>query len=503
MLIIMDGVGLNPSRKDNAVALARTPNLDRIYSSYPTTVLEASGIPVGLPEGQMGNSEVGHLTLGAGAKLRQDLVKINESIDDGSMAKNPAVLDALKRASDTGLINLVGLVSDGGVHSHVDHLVALIEVCKNQGVIPRLHMITDGRDTAPQCATSYLDAVEPALQSAGGSIVTVCGRYYAMDRDNRWERVEQAWQLMIKGHGATAESARAGIESAWQAGETDEFIKPILLPDYSVADAGGEWLFFNFRNDRPRELSEALAATEFDGFDREEFSPVSLTTLTRYHADYPFPVAFEKEVPDTTIGEIVSDAGITQLRSAETEKYPHVTFFFSGGREDPFPHETRLLVDSPDVATYDLKPEMSAYGIRDGILDALAKEDQGMIIVNFANGDMVGHTGVREAVIRSVEVVDECVGALCDAAEKHNCSVLVTADHGNADMLLDPVTGAAHTQHTTFPVPCAVIDKSAWRLGNGHDLTSIAPTMLQLMGIAQPAKMSGRSFLLEEIDTDA
>lgn len=497
LLVIMDGIGVNPSKLDNAVALADTPNLDKIWSTHPTCLLEASGRAVGLPEGQMGNSEVGHLTLGAGTVLRQDLVKIADAIDDGSFASNEAIAGALSRAkAQSAPLHLIGLVSDGGVHSHTDHLIALLGLCADQGVKPIVHMITDGRDTAPKSARQFLDSVTEALSAAQGRIGTVSGRYYAMDRDTRWERVEQAWQAMVNGEGRQASSAAAAIDAAYDAGETDEFILPTVIDGYAGLASGAEAFFFNFRNDRPRELSEALGLEEFNGFDRGEAARVSLSTMTRYESSYPFPCAFTRDEPGKTLGQVVSDAGIAQIRSAETEKYPHVTFFFNGGRDEPLPNESRLLVDSPKVATYDLQPEMSAVPVTDGIVQAMSEGTAGLIVVNLANGDMVGHTGVREAVIKSVETVDVMVGRMWEAAQQYGYSVVLTADHGNADMLVDPVTGNAHTQHTTFPVACTVHDTIAWELGNGNALTAIAPTILQLMGLDRPESMSGRSLLL-------
>ena len=502
LLIIMDGIGVNPSSDNNAVAMAATPNLDRIYAANSTTVIEASGLPVGLPAGQMGNSEVGHLTLGSGMRLRQDLVKINDAIAEGSFATNSVLNQAIdKAAANGGRVHLLGLVSDGGVHSHVDHLLALVKLCGDKAVVPVVHMITDGRDTAPQSAAGYLNELEAALTVAGGHIATVCGRYFAMDRDNRWERVEKAWRLLMQGEGGSAASADAAIRNSWQADVTDEFIEPTVLPDYQIPSANDEWIFFNFRNDRPRELATALTAKDFSGFDRGEFPVVSLSTMTRYHADYEFPIAFEKEEPVATLGEAVSSAGLTQLRVAETEKYPHVTFFFNGGREQPLPQEERLLVDSPKVATYDLQPSMSAYAIRDGVLAAMQQGDSApdLIVVNFANGDMVGHTGVADAVVEAVQVVDECVAALVSTAAETGYSVVLTADHGNADMLVDPQTGGPHTKHTIFPVVCTIIDKSQWQLANAGDLTCIAPTVLHLMGLDTPTAMTGTSILLEEV----
>ncbi|MEE9321216.1 MAG: 2,3-bisphosphoglycerate-independent phosphoglycerate mutase [Granulosicoccus sp.] len=496
LLIIMDGIGVNPSKRDNAVALANTPSLDSIYSSHPLCLLEASGRAVGLPEGQMGNSEVGHLTLGAGKVLKQDLVKISDSIADGSFDSNSAILGAVKRARSKGLpLHLVGLISDGGVHSHIDHLIALITLCQENSVHPVIHMITDGRDTAPSSATGYLDTLESALVF-GGEIATVMGRYFAMDRDSRWDRVELAWRAMVTGEGRKAENAQDALRQASESGETDEFITPTVLATHKRLNPDDEVLFFNFRNDRPRELSEALGFSEFAHFSRTDFKPVRLTTMTRYESSYPFDYAYLRDEAGATLGQVISDAGLPQLRSAETEKYPHVTFFFNGGRDEPLCGEVRLLVDSPKVATYDLQPEMSAAAVTDGIVSALEQGSYSFIVVNLANGDMVGHTGVREAVIKAVETVDTMVGRLWAAAAKAGYSIILTADHGNADMLIDPVTGDAHTQHTTFPVACVIHDEIAWELGNGNGLPSIAPTVLQLMGLDKPDSMTANSLLL-------
>jgi len=499
MLIIMDGVGMNPSKVNNAVAQANTPNLDRLFSSNPVTALEASGAAVGLPAGQMGNSEVGHSTIGCGSILRQDLVVINESIEHGEFEINPAIADACKQAAVSGRpLHLIGLVSDGGVHSHLDHLLALISTCKKYQARPMLHMITDGRDTAPQCADSYLNLVEAALKDAEGQIATVSGRYYSMDRDNRWERVQLAFDAMVHGKGETGTSAAQVIQSAWDSGKTDEFIIPAVLEGAELIKGADSAVFFNFRNDRPRELSSALIEAGFDGFDRGEYETIKLTTMTPYHPDFDCAVAFEKDKPENTLGAVIEAAGIAQYHAAETEKYPHVTFFFNGGREQPYDDEDRGLIASPKVDTYDLMPEMSAYEVRDKVLKAINSGQYGFIVVNLANCDMVGHTGVPDAVIKSVEVVDEVVGELVDTAIEAEYSIILTADHGNADMLVDPVTGAPHTQHTTFPVPCMVSDKVAWHLSNGLGLSAIAPTVLQLMGLEQPPKMGGKSMLISE-----
>ncbi|MEM9604954.1 MAG: 2,3-bisphosphoglycerate-independent phosphoglycerate mutase [Pseudomonadota bacterium] len=492
LLVIMDGIGHNPSRLNNAVAAARTPALDSLYSRHPLTVLEASGRAVGLPAGQMGNSEVGHLTLGCGAVLRQDLVRINDACADGSVQRNPALCDALDAVRASGRpLHLLGLVSDGGIHSHIDHLMALIDAAHAAGVRPLVHMITDGRDTAPRCAERYVHQLAPSLAAAGGAIASVCGRYFAMDRDKRWERVERAWRLLAMGEGAEAADALAAIAQARAANQGDEFLEPARTAAFEPIDAGDQVVFFNFRNDRPRELTEALTSSDFDGFDRGAVGRAAVTTLTRYDAAYDLPVMFEKERPTHTLGEAVSDAGLTQFRCAETEKYPHVTFFFNGQRETPLAGESRALVDSPRVATYDLQPEMSAHAVRDATLAALEQGGYGLYVVNFANGDMVGHTGVAPACIAAVEVVDQCVGALVEAAERVGVSVIVTADHGNCDRLSDPITGEPHTQHTTFPVACCVVDPANPVLVNGGGLGNIAATVLTLMGLPTVDTMEG------------
>ncbi len=499
MLVIMDGVGHNPSRLNNAVSAANTPALDALFAAHRLTVLEASGRAVGLPPGQMGNSEVGHLTLGCGAILRQDLVNISDACADGSLARNPALIAALEAARDAKRpLHLLGLVSDGGIHSHIDHLMALIAAAKAHGVRPQLHMITDGRDTAPRCAERFIEVVQPALRAAGGDIGSLCGRFFAMDRDQRWERVERAWRLLRLGDGRPAKDVLAGLELARAADQGDEFIEPIKTDAFDAIQAGDQALFFNFRNDRPRELTEALAVEAFSGFDRGNAGLVNMTTLTRFDSSYSLPVLFEKERPGQTLGEAVSEAGVKQFRCAETEKYPHVTFFFNGQREEPFDGEDRALVDSPKVATYDLQPAMSAPAVRDATLEAIDSGDYGLLVVNFANGDMVGHTGVPSACIEAVEVVDQCVGALVAAASAAGVTSIVTADHGNCDLLQDPITGEPHTQHTTFPVACCVVDSDNPVLVNGCGLANIAPTVLSLMGLPPVSGMVG-DMLLEPL----
>ncbi len=501
LLIILDGFGLNPSKVNNAVIEANTPNLDRYFSSYPHTALEASGIGVGLPVGQMGNSEVGHMTIGCGSVVKQDLVRIDESIENKSYFKNPAFLEAIERSKLAGRpIHLIGLLSDGGVHSHINHLLALIKLCSKHDVTVQMHLITDGRDTPPKSAMSYIPDVELALSEYGGVIGTVSGRYYAMDRDRRWGRTELAWKAVIRGEGHQAKNITLAIQDAYDSGETDEFITPTTLPEYIPVEKNDEFIFFNFRNDRTRQMTAALTHgdTVFSCFDRGDFYPVTVTCMTQYDPKFLSPIAFPPEPPKVMLGGIISQAGYRQFHCAETEKYPHVTFFFNGGREHRFPGEDREMIPSPDVSTYDLKPEMNANLVADAMIAALKSKEYGFLVVNFANGDMVGHTAVRDAVIKAVETLDLEVGRVLDVAVEEGYSVVLTADHGNCDEMVDPVTGEPHTQHTIYPVPCLIIDEVPWRLATGANLSAIAPTLLQLMGIEQPKKMKGKTLLLEE-----
>ncbi|MDX1594639.1 MAG: 2,3-bisphosphoglycerate-independent phosphoglycerate mutase [Gammaproteobacteria bacterium] len=497
LLVILDGFGLNPETRDNAIAEAGTPHLDHYFARYPNVPLRTSGRAVGLPEGQMGNSEVGHITLGSGAIVRQYLVRIDDAIADGSFRDNAVLRGAAERAAAAGRpLHLVGLVSDGGVHSHVRHVLALIELAKRAGAVPQLHFLGDGRDTPPRSAATWLPELEAALADAGGRIATVTGRYYGMDRDQRWERTERAWRAMVGlGGERTAPDAAAAIEAAYAADEGDEFIKPTVINGAEPVAGGDEVIFFNFRNDRPRQLAAALSDPAFDRFARPGFAPASVTTLTDYGAQFDLPVAFGQEAPDMTLGQWVSDAGIAQFRTAETEKYAHVTFFFNGGREPPYPGEERLLVPSPKVASYDLQPEMSAPAVADAVIGAMESGKYGLVIVNFANGDMVGHTAVRPAILEAVRTLDREVGRVLDAAVEAGFSVVLTADHGNCEQMIDPESGEPHTQHTTFPVPCLVIDDAIGELDPDAGLADIAPTVLQLMGLEIPPGMSGHSLL--------
>ncbi|EIJ34899.1 2,3-bisphosphoglycerate-independent phosphoglycerate mutase [Thiothrix nivea] len=500
ILVILDGFGVNPSKRFNAVHEADTPNFDRYFGKYPHTTLQASGRAVGLPDGQMGNSEVGHMTIGCGSILRQDLVRIEDAIDDGSFFKNHSLLNALENAkADNRPLHLLGLVSDGGVHSHMTHLAALLTACKEHGVKPVLHAITDGRDTAPKIAKQFIQQVLKVMETTGGEIATVTGRFYAMDRDNRWERTKIAWDAMVRGIGTPASNPLQAIDDAYAAGETDEFIKPRIMPNAERIQSNDTVLFFNFRNDRPRQTAKALADDNFDGFDRGDFVPVSMTTMTEYDKRLLAPVIFSPERPATNLAQTISLAGLKQLHCAETEKYAHVTFFFNGGRERTYAGEERIVIPSPKVETYDLQPEMSAKEVADTVIKAVEDDKYCFIVVNFANGDMVGHTAVPGAVIHAVEALDREVGRLLDVATANHYSLILTADHGNCDEYIDPLTGEPNTQHTVYPVPCLIVDKSNWRLSNEGGLSNLAPTVLHLMGLPKPDGMKSKSLLLEEI----
>jgi 2,3-bisphosphoglycerate-independent phosphoglycerate mutase len=499
LLIILDGFGVNPCRKNNAVLEADTPRLDEYLSRHSHTTLDACGSSVGLPDGQMGNSEVGHMTLGSGTVIRQDLVRINDEIESGEFFTNAALVAAVEDArANERPVHLVGLTSNGGVHSHIDHLKALIKLCADNKVKPVVHMITDGRDTAQMSALTFLKDIEDLLEESGGCIATLCGRYYSMDRDNRWHRTKRAFEAMVYGEGRTAEDARYAIEAAYENGETDEFIMPTVIEGGDLIESGDNVIFYNFRNDRSRQLTAVLSQDGFDEFDTGEFEGALVTCLTEYDPEFLLPIGYAPERPQATVASVVSRAGYKQMHCAETEKYAHVTYFFNGGKKKPFAGEDHIMVNSPDVPTYDLKPEMSAQEVADKVIEGLESGGYGFILVNFANGDMVGHTAVREAVIKAVETLDEQVGRVLDAAEKAGFSVILTADHGNCDEMVDPVTQEPHTQHTLYPVPCMIIDESNWYLRPGGDLSSVAPTVLQLMGLQQPPSMTGKSLLLCE-----
>ena len=498
VLVILDGFGSSPSKTNNAIAQANTPALDAYFANHPYTLLQASGRAVGLPDGQMGNSEVGHITLGCGDVVRQNLVLIDDAIESGDFANNPAFNQAVSQAAKNGRpLHLLGLVSDGGVHSHLRHLIALIEICHSHGVKPLLHMITDGRDTAPQSALQFLAEIEPALEAANGAIATIMGRYYAMDRDNRWDRIELAWQAIIQGKGRTATSAYAAIESAYAMAQNDEFIQPIVIAKTTTFEDGDQLISFNFRKDRVQQIMPALGDAEFNEFERNEVKLANVTCMLPYDQSFDYPCAFFPDRPSTTLGEVISNAGLKQFHCAETEKYAHVTYFFNGGRGEAYEGETQKLIPSPQVATYDLQPEMSATEVADAVVEAIQSKQHDFILVNFANGDMVGHTANMPAVIKAVEALDHAAGRVLDAAQNADYSIVMTADHGNCEEVIDPGTGSPQTQHTTYPVPCLVVDEQVWQLSCGGGLTSVAPTVLQLMGIETPAAMSGETLLLK------
>lgn len=496
LLIVLDGVGINPNPEHNALAQARTPHLDALFADGAYTTLQASGAAVGLPDGQMGNSEVGHVIMGCGDIVLQDLVRIDRSIDDGSFFRNPVLLDAVREAAARGSrLHLLGLVSDGGVHSHLRHLLALIELSRREGVRPHAHMFADGRDVPPRSILGCLPELEAALETAGGAIATLCGRYYAMDRDRRWDRTQRAFEAIAHSRGATAPDARTAVEQSYARGIDDEFIEPAVLPEAAPMGADDIAVFFNFRNDRPRQLAESLHTRNFEAFDRNGYAPVTLVTMTEFNPEYDAPIAFGEARPSITLAEIVSRHGVPQLRCAETEKYPHVTFFFNGGREPPWPGEQRVMLPSPKVDTYDQCPQMSAEAVADAVVDGIRSRQYGFILTNFANADMVGHTAQPEAVIQAVETLDTQVGRLVEAAREHGMALMLTADHGNCDEMRD-ADGRPHTQHTTHPVPCVVLDGTARRLRDGGGLGNVAPTVLELMGLEQPPEMPQTSLLL-------
>lgn len=498
LLVIFDGFGLNPNRAYSGWAQARTPHLDHYFASYPHTALQASGRAVGLPDGQFGNSEVGHLTLGSGRILKQDLVRISDSLEDGSFGRLPAWQQILQGSQR---LHLLGMISDGGVHSHIDQLLAILPLVTAAGVEPVVHMITDGRDTAPQCADGFAQQVEDLLRKLGkGYIASVCGRYYAMDRAGYWERTQKAWAAYTRGEGLQAGNAVAAIQEAWKRGEGDEFIQPTLIGDPERARIGPNEavFFFNFRSDRMRQLSAAIAMPDFTHFDRGAAGPRRALCMTPYNDEYPFPVLFPTEFPYRVLAEVVSDAGLRQFHCAETEKYAHVTYFFNGGREEPFPGEDREIIPSPKVATYDLQPEMSAPQVADRIIAAVESGQYAFVLVNFANGDMVGHTAKIPAILRAVETLDLQFHRVVQAALARGFRIILTADHGNCDEMVDPVTGEPHTQHTVYPVPFLLIGATGARLGIGRGAADVAPTVLDLMGIAQPEQMTGRSILLKK-----
>jgi 2,3-bisphosphoglycerate-independent phosphoglycerate mutase len=496
-LVILDGWGLAEPGPGNAISLAETPVFDRLWDRFPRTRLSAQGRDVGLPDGQMGNSEVGHLNLGAGAIVKQDLARIDDAVADGAFFENEALLAACERArrSPRGRLHLLGLVSDGGVHSGWEHIEAAIELASQEGVPDVVfHAFTDGRDTLPHGGRAYLAELERWLRQAG-RVATVSGRYYAMDRDTRWERVKLAYDAIVHARGLSAADAATAIDASYERGETDEFVKPTVIGDYDGAVDGDVAIFLNFRPDRAREMTRALAEPSFEEFSRAGGPVLEMTTMTSYRKGWPYPVAFPEARPQTTLAETIAKAGGRQLHVAETEKYAHVTYFFNGGREEELEGEEHCLVESPrDVPTYDHKPEMSARAAADTFSERWGAGDYRFGIINFANPDMVGHTGVIPAAVAAVEAVDACLGEVVAAVEARGGACIVTADHGNCDHMLEP-DGSPNTAHSLNPVPL-IVTQEGLELRDGGILADVAPTALDLLGIPQPEAMTGRSLIV-------
>ncbi len=507
VLMILDGYGLNEKTEGNAIAQAKTPVMDGLMKDYPYVKGYASGLAVGLPDGQMGNSEVGHLNMGAGRIVYQELTRITKEIEDGDFFKNEALLDGMKNVKENNsALHLYGLLSDGGVHSHITHLYGLLEMAKKEGIENvYVHCFLDGRDTAPTSGKGFVEELEAKMKEIGvGQIASISGRYYAMDRDNRWDRVEKAYNALTKGEGETAESAVAALDASYAKDVTDEFFVPTVITKAGKAVAtvndNDTIIFFNFRPDRAREMTRAFCADEFDGFDRGARKNVTYICFTEYDVTIPNKeVAFKKVELKNTFGQFLAANGLKQARIAETEKYAHVTFFFNGGVEEPNEGEDRILVKSPKVATYDLQPEMSAPEVCDKLCTAIRSDKYDVIIINFANPDMVGHTGIMEAAVKAVETVDACVGKAVDALKEVGGQMFICADHGNAEQLVDYETGAPFTAHTTNPVPFILVNADeSYTLRENGCLADIIPTLIELMGMKQPEEMTGKSLLIKK-----
>jgi len=505
MLIIMDGVGLSDEQEGNAFKQAKTPNIDRLINEYPNSSLDCKGLAVGLPVGQMGNSEVGHMSIGAGRVIYQDLTLITKEVEEGKFFENKAFIEAINHVKENNSsLHLMGLLSDGGVHSHINHLYALLKLAKDNGIENvYIHVFMDGRDTPPTSGMDYLKKLEEQIKEIGiGQVATISGRYYAMDRDNRWERETLAYNAMVFGEGNKFKTVQKAIENSYEAEEFDEFVKPIVLVDENNEAIGkicdnDSCIFFNFRPDRAREITRALTDDEFDNIDRRKGKIKNLKFITMTEYDETIKnvvVAYKKEAIVNTLGEYLSKKDKTQLRIAETEKYAHVTFFFNGGEEKTYNGEDRILIESPKVPTYDEKPEMSAYEITDKVIEAIESEKYDLIIMNFANGDMVGHTGNMEKTIEAVEAVDECLGRIIAVLEEKGGEAIITADHGNCEQMIDLKTGEAVTSHTTNRVPIIVTSTRVKGIESGA-LTDLAPTVLALMGIEKPNEMTGKALI--------
>lgn len=504
MLMILDGFGKNPIEEGNAVAKANKPNIDKLMMTCPTAEVYASGEAVGLPEGQMGNSEVGHTNIGAGRIVYQELTRITKSIEDGDFFSIPEFVEAVENCkTNNKKLHILGLLSDGGVHSHERHLYGLLELAKRKGLEDvYVHCFMDGRDTLPASGEGYIQKLEEKMKEKGvGKIATISGRFYVMDRDKRWEREQKAYDAMVNGVGENATSAVQAIESSYQKEVFDEFVVPTVITNgdkpIATIEDGDSVIFFNFRPDRARQITRTLVDPDFKEFETKKIK-LNFVCMTQYDETIPnVKVAFKPQTLKNTFGEYVSSKNLNQLRIAETEKYAHVTFFFNGGREEPYKGEDRILVPSPKVETYDLKPEMSAYEVTEKVVDAINSEKYDAIILNFANPDMVGHTGNLEAAIKAVEAIDECVGKIVDALSKHNGKLLLTADHGNCEQEIDYKTGEPLTSHTTNPVPLVLYGEENANLKNGR-LADLAPTLLELMGLEQPDEMTGESLIVKE-----
>ena len=506
VLMILDGYGLNDKTEGNAVVNAKTPVVDGLMKEYPFVRGNASGMAVGLPDGQMGNSEVGHLNMGAGRIVYQELTRITKEINDGDFFKNEALLNAMNNCKkNNSALHLMGLLSDGGVHSHIEHLYGLLEMAKREGLEKvYVHAFLDGRDTAPDSGKGFMESLTAKMEEIGvGKVASVSGRYYAMDRDNRWDRVELAYNAIAKGEGNKAACPFCAIKDSYEAGKLDEFVVPTVIMDgdapLATVSNGDSVVFFNFRPDRAREIARTFCMDEFDGFDRGERINTTFVCFTEYDVTIPNKeVAFKKVAVTNTFGEFLAANNMTQARIAETEKYAHVTFFFNGGVEEPNKGEDRILVKSPKVATYDLKPEMSAYEVCDKLTDAIRSDKYDVIIINFANPDMVGHTGVEAAAIAAVEAVDECVGKTVEAIKEVDGVLFICADHGNAEQLVDYETGGSFTAHTTNQVPFILVNADpSYKLREGGCLADIVPTLIEIMGMEQPEEMTGKSLLVK------
>ncbi len=502
MLMILDGFGINEKEDGNAVKLANTPNIDKLMKKYQTTKIYTSGLRVGLPDGQMGNSEVGHTNIGAGRIVYQELTKITKSIEDGDFFAIPEFIEAIENCKKyNSKLHILGLVSDGGVHSHIRHLYGLLEMAKRRDFENvYVHCFLDGRDTPPASAEGYISELEEKMREKGiGKIASISGRYYAMDRDKRWERVKKCYDVLVKGEGNKATSATIAIEDSYQKEVFDEFVEPTVIcnGETPIATIGehDSVIFFNFRPDRAREITRAIVDPNFDGFETKKMETY-FVCFTCYDETMPnVKIAFKKEPLVNTFGEVISKNGLTQLRIAETEKYAHVTFFFNGGEEKQYPGEDRILVPSPKVATYDMQPEMSAKEVTEKVVEAINSDKYNVIILNYANPDMVGHTGSLPAAIKAVETIDECVGKVVEAILSHNGTMLITADHGNCEQMIDYKTGEPHTAHTTNPVPLILVSENESLKIKEGKLADLAPTMLEILGIEQPAEMTGESIL--------